>query len=168
MPDARDPQRISWKLPDVLMSGFALFYFQHPSLLQFQQSLEKQTGQSNLARVFGVQSVPSDTQLRTLLDNPGAVEPVCRILPQVFERMRQTGWTTRFVTPLTGVTYYTVVLDGSQYFSSENITCPQCLQRKDKNGGVRYYHSVVGARLVRAPQSRYFAAGCRRSTQDGW
>jgi hypothetical protein len=75
VPDARDPPRLSWKLPAVLMSGFALFYFQHPSLLQFQPSLEKQTGQSNLARGCGVQSVPSDTQLRTLLDNPGAVEP---------------------------------------------------------------------------------------------
>ncbi|MGE0884292.1 MAG: hypothetical protein AB7P14_12170 [Blastocatellales bacterium] len=60
-PDARDPQRINWKLHDVLMSGFAMFCFQHPSLLQFQQSMEKQTGQSNLQRLFGVQSVPSDT-----------------------------------------------------------------------------------------------------------
>jgi hypothetical protein len=72
VPDERDPQRISWKLHDVLMSGFALFYFQPPSLLQFQQSMEKQTGQSNLQRLFGVQSVPSDTQMRTLLDDPAA------------------------------------------------------------------------------------------------
>jgi hypothetical protein len=46
--------------------------------------------------------------------------------------------------------YSTVVLDGSQYFSSENIACPHCLQRKDKNGDVHFYHTVVGATLVRA------------------
>jgi hypothetical protein len=150
VPDARDLQRLTWKLHDVLMSGFAMFYFQHPSLLQFQQSLEKQTGQANLQRLFGVSSVPSDTQMRALLDDPAAQEPLRRVLPLVFERMRKTGWTTRFVTRVNGVNYYTVVLDGSQYASSEKISCPHCLQRKDKNGDIHFYHTVVGATLVRA------------------
>ena len=78
------------------MSGFAMFFFQHPALLQFQQSMEKQTGRSNLQRLFGVTRVPSDTQMRELLDTPAAAEPLRRVLPQVFEKMRQTGWTTRF------------------------------------------------------------------------
>lgn len=150
VPDPRDPLRITWKLHDVLMSGFAMFFFQHPSLLQFQQSMEKQTGRSNLQRLFGVQSVPSDTQMRALLDDPAAQEPLRRVLPQVFERMRQTGWTTRFVTTIHGLNYYTVVLDGSQYFNSTKIACPACLQRKDKNGAIHYAHVVVGATLVRA------------------
>ncbi len=150
VPDARDPQRITWQLHDVLMSGFAMFYFQHPSMLQFQQSMEKQTGQSNLQRLFGVSSVPSDTQMRTLLDDPAAQEPLRRVLPLVFEWMQRTGWTTRFVTRVNGVNYYTVVLDGSQYASSEKVICKYCLQRKDKKGDVHFYHTVVGATLVRA------------------
>ena len=150
VPDERAPQRVTWQLHDVLMSGFAMFFFQHPSLLQFQQSMEKQTGQSNLQRLFGVKRVPSDTQMRELLDTPAAAEPLRRVLPQVFERMRQTGWTTRLVTTVNGLNYYTVVLDGSQYFSSEKIQCPFCLRRKDKNGDIHYSHSVVGATLVRA------------------
>ena len=150
VPDARDPQRITWQLHDVLMSGFAMFFFQHPSLLQFQQSMEAHSGQSNLQRLFGVSRVPSDTQMRALLDTPEAAEPLRRVLPQVFERMQRTGWTTRFVTRVNGVNYYTVVLDGSQYFSSETIQCPYCLQRKDKNGDIHYSHSVVAATLVRA------------------
>ena len=32
--DKRDPQRITWDLPAVLRSAFALFFFQHPSLLE--------------------------------------------------------------------------------------------------------------------------------------
>lgn len=150
VPDERDPQRLRWPLHDVLMSGFAMFYFQHPSLLQFQQRLEKQTGQANLQRLFGVERVPSDTQMRELLDTPAAAEPLRRVLPQVFEQMRRTGWTTRFVTTVNGANYYTVALDGSQYFSSEKIQCPHCLQRKDKNGTLHYSHVVVGATLVRA------------------
>lgn len=148
--DERDPKRITWPLHDVLMSGFAMFYFQHPTLLQFQQNMQAKTGQSNLQHVFGVTSVPSDTQMRELLDTPAAAEALRRVLPQVFERMRQTGWTTRFVTRVNEASYYTVVLDGSQYFSSEKIQCPSCLRRKDKNGEVHYSHSVVSATLVRA------------------
>lgn len=150
VPDERDPQRISWKLHDVLMSGFAMFFFQHPTLLQFQQRMEKQTGQSNLQRLFGVHSVPSDTQMRQLLDNPAALAPLRGVLPQVFEKMRQTGWTARLVTEVSGQKYYTVALDGSQYFSSTKIACEHCLQRKDKTGEVHYSHVVVGATLVRA------------------
>ncbi len=150
VPDARDRRRISWKLHDVLMSGFAMFFFQHPNLLQFQERMQKHTGQSNLQRLFGVQSVPSDTQMRVLLDEPAALEPLRRVLPQVFEKMRKTGWTTRFVTEVNGVKYYTTALDGSQYFHSLKLECPHCLQRKDKNGDLHYSHVVVGATLVRA------------------
>lgn len=150
VPDERDPQRIIWKLHDVLMSGFAMFFFQHPNLLQFQQRMKQERGQSNLQRLFGVRGVPSETQMRELLDTPAALEPLRRVLPQVFEQMRKTGWTSRLVTEVNGTNYYTVALDGSQYFNSTRIECPHCLQRKDKSGEVHYSHVVVGATLVRA------------------
>jgi hypothetical protein len=150
VPDERDPSRIQWELHDVLMSAFAMFFFQHPNLLQFQRRMKQATGQANLERLFGVSAVPSDTQMRALLDSAAAQEPLRRVLPQVFERMRRTGWTARYVTQVNGVGYYTVAVDGSQYFSSANLHCPSCLSRKDKHGDVHYYHTVVGATLVRA------------------
>lgn len=54
------------------------------------------------------------------------------------------------MTEVGGQKYYTVALDGSQYFSSAKIECPGCLRRADKNGEVHYSHVVVGATLVRA------------------
>lgn len=150
VPDERRPSRIEWELHDVLMSAFAMFFFQHPNLLHYQRKMKKATGRANLERLFGVRDVPSDTQMRTVLDTAAAQEPLRRVLPQVFERMQRTGWTVRYVTPLNGVNYYTVAVDGSQYFSSANLHCPFCLQRKDKNGDVHYSHTVVGATLVRA------------------
>lgn len=150
VPDERAPSRIEWELHDVLMSGFAMFFFQHPNLLHYQRKMKKATGQANLERMFGVRDVPSETQMRALLDTAAAQEPLRRVLPQVFERLRRTGWTTRYVTTINGSNYYTVAVDGSQYFSSEKLHCPSCLQRKDKNGDVHYSHTVVAATLVRA------------------
>src|SRR5512144_1488676 len=66
--ERRDPQRLTWELPAVLMSAFARLFFQHPSLLEYQRRMKERTGQSNLERVFKVAAIPSDTQMREILD----------------------------------------------------------------------------------------------------
>ena len=149
IPDQRDPQRIIWELPDVVMSAFAMFFFQHPSLLEYQRRMKKRHGRANLETMFGVSDLPSDAQLRTLLDG-ATVEPLRDVLTETFERMRRTGWAAKFVTEVNGEKYYTAVLDGSQYFSSPKIHCPACLHWEDKHGDAHYSHVVVGATLVRA------------------
>ena len=68
IPDQRDPQRITWEMPAVLMSAFAMFFFQHPNLLEYQRRMKKKSGRSNLERVFQVEDLPSDTQMREILD----------------------------------------------------------------------------------------------------
>ena len=52
IPDQRDPRRIGWELHAVLMSAFAMFFFQHPNLLEYQRRMKKKSGRSNLERVF--------------------------------------------------------------------------------------------------------------------
>jgi hypothetical protein len=149
MEDWRDPQRLTWELPAVLMSAFAMLFFQHPSLLEYQRRMQKQTGSSNLERVFRVAAIPSDTQMREILDGV-PTEPLRRVLPQTFEQMRRVGWTTRFVTEVGSEKYYSVVLDGSEYFHSTQIHCPHCLRQRQANGEIHYSHLVVGATVTRA------------------
>jgi len=80
IPDQRDPQRITWEMPAVLMSAFAMFFFQHPNLLEYQRRMKKKSGRSNLERVFHVADLPSDTQMREILDGV-PLEPLRRVLP---------------------------------------------------------------------------------------
>lgn len=147
--DRRDPQRLTWELPAVLMSAFAMFFFQHPSLLEYQRRMQHQTGQSNLERMFKVAAIPSDTQMREILDGV-PTDPLRRLLPQTFEQMRRLGWTARFVTEVAGEKYYPVVLDGSEYFHSTQISCPHCLHQRQANGETHYSHLVVSATVTRA------------------
>jgi hypothetical protein len=147
--DHRDPRRITWELPAVLMSAFAMLFFQHPSLLEYQRRMQKRTGRSNLERVFQVEEIPSDTQMREILDGV-PTEPLRRVLPQTFEQMRRVGWTTRFVTEVAGQKYYPTVLDGSEYFHSTQIHCPSCLRQRQANGETHYSHVVVAATVMRA------------------
>ena len=147
--DQREPRRITWELPAVLMSAFAMLFFQHPSLLEYQRRMQKRTGRSNLERLFQVEEIPSDTQMREILDGV-PTEPLRRVLPQTFEQMRRVGWTTRFVTAVGGEKYYPTVLDGSEYFHSTQIHCPSCLRQRQANGEIHYSHVVVGATVTRA------------------
>jgi hypothetical protein len=64
IPDQRNPQRITWELPAVAMSAFAMFFFQHPSLLEYQRRMKKKLGRANLESIFGVAALPSDAGRR--------------------------------------------------------------------------------------------------------
>jgi hypothetical protein len=67
-----------------------MFFFQHPNLLEYQRRMKKRTGRSNLERVFEVEDIPSDTQMREILDGV-PIEALRRVLPETFERMRRVG-----------------------------------------------------------------------------
>jgi len=83
--DARAVEQLRYPLQDTLMSGFAMMFFQHASLLQFQRAMEQKRGRCNLQTIFGVHEVPSDTQMREILDGV-EVESVRPLLPQLWEQ----------------------------------------------------------------------------------
>ncbi|MDZ7622484.1 MAG: hypothetical protein U5O69_09085 [Candidatus Competibacteraceae bacterium] len=58
-----DNQKVS--LADAAMSAFALFSLKDPSLLAFDV---RQATEANLKRVYRIQTVPCETQMRTILD----------------------------------------------------------------------------------------------------
>ena len=151
--DSRAADQLTYPLHDTVMSGFALMFFQHPSLLQFQRAMQQKRRRCNLQTIFGVHEVPSDTQMREILDGV-APEPLRALLPQLCEKVRRAGWGSQFTTPLPSGqhqgTYYTVALEGSEYFHSTRIQCRHCLRQSDQKGRVHYSHLVVGATLVRA------------------
>jgi hypothetical protein len=147
--DKREQRRIRWPLPATVISAFAMFFFQHPSLLEYQRRMKKKQGRSNLERVFGIEDLPSDTQMREILDG-APVEPLRRVLPETFEQMRRIGWTERFLTEVNGEKVYTVAFDGSEYFHSTKIECPGCLHRQSNDGEMQYSHVVVNATLIKA------------------
>ena len=169
--DHRDPQRLSYRLRDQLLAAYAVFFFQHPSLLEFQQQLQKKKGRNNLATLFGVEEVPSATQLRANLDEVACAE-VRPLLPVLFEKMRRAGWATQFRSEVSSGgdagKYYVVAVDGTAYFDSTAIQCENCLRREDGAGAVHYWHLAVGATIVRAGSHRILPLDAEMSSpQDG-
>jgi hypothetical protein len=148
LPDARDPNRLTYPMRDAAMCALAMFFFQEPSLLASQRRLHSRAHRSNLETLFGVREVPSDSQLRTILDG-APYEPARRLLGQLFERYRRCGWAAPFTTSRAlGGAFYPVALDGSDYFSSTAIGCQHCLTSAEGDR-TRYRHAMVSATLIR-------------------
>ena len=64
LPDPRNQSDCEYSMADALMSALALFSLKDPSLLAF----EKRRYDENIKNLFRVLNVPSDTQMRTILD----------------------------------------------------------------------------------------------------
>jgi len=124
------------------MSGFAMFSLKDASLLEFDKRRAKD---NNLKSIYGIENIPSDTQLRTILD---PVQPVdIRPLYKGVFRDLQRGKVLEKLVFMDG--YYLLSLDGTGYFSSKQIHCASCLEKKNsKTGEITYSHQVLGGAIV--------------------
>jgi hypothetical protein len=138
LPDQR--RSPSFPLADTLMAGLAVFSLKDPSLLAFcGRALDH-----NLHSVFGLSSIPSDTQMRAILD-PVPPDRLGPVFKDVFRQV-QRGKVLEDYVFLEGC--YLVALDGVEYFCSKNVHCEHCMTRQRSNGTVCYYHQMLGAAIV--------------------
>lgn len=63
-----------FSLPDVLMSGLAVFGLKYLSLLKFAEQRNEERVRANLKSLYGVEQARCDTQLRTVLDEVSPTE----------------------------------------------------------------------------------------------
>jgi hypothetical protein len=132
----------SYSLADTLMAGLALFALKDPSLLAFDK--RRQDPNSNLRTIYGIDRVPCDSQLRDILDtvDPNTLRPC---FTDLFRHLQRGKALEPFVF-YEG--YYLLAFDGSQYFSSDTVHCPHCLEKHHRNGTTTYHHQMLGAVLV--------------------
>jgi hypothetical protein len=141
--DQRQSGKVDYELHDCLMSGFAMMFFQDPSLLAFQKRMQDSIQANNLNKVFSVNDIPSDTQIRDVLD-PLQADALEGIFPVFLHRLQRGKHLVNYQFLEGG---YLVSLDGSQYFSSEKIHCPGCLVTESK-GKKRFHHQILQSVIV--------------------
>lgn len=142
--DRRRAASVGYSLRDCYLSSYAMFYLQDPSLLEFQRRFQDQVQKNNLTTVFGVQQIPSDSQLREVIDRHD-YQPLEGVFSEYLRRL-QRGKELEQYQFYEGK--YLITLDGSEYFNSESVHCPLCLSRNKSSGSVEYYHQAVQPALV--------------------
>jgi len=145
-PEHRRGENSQYELADAGMGAFSVFFTQSPSFLAYQRDLKLRKGRSNAEKLFALRDIPSDNQIRSLLDpiSPKHLEGYYRQIFQALERDRVLTEFQSFANMLL------VAMDGTEYFSSKKIDCKQCSQRILKNGETNYYHSVLTPVIVQS------------------
>jgi len=130
-------------LADALMSAFGMFSLKDTSLLAFDKRREE--GDENLSQIYLVKKQPSDSQMRTIIDEvePKHIRPTFK---EIVKEVRRVGILTEYHY-MGG--YYLLALDGTGHFSSKKINCGGCLEKRNsKTGEVTYHHQILGAAIV--------------------
>ena len=93
--DPRVGKNKHFSMTDVCLSAFATFFCQSPSFLAFQRLMRQAHGVDNTRTVFGVDQLPTDNQIRNVLDavDPDGLRSVYR---QSFDYLQQRGVTESF------------------------------------------------------------------------
>jgi len=138
--DPRRESHITYPLVDVLASALAMFALKDSSLLAFEDRFDD----PSLKNVFQIEKIPSDSQMREILD-PIKVDALNEAFADVFAEL-QRGGVLKSYRFLDGG--YLLAIDGTGFFSSSNIRCENCLEKKSKDGKTRYAHQAVAAVLI--------------------
>ncbi len=146
LPDHRRGTNTIYAIKDAVLGAFAVFFTQSPSFLAHQRRMQDTTGRSNAQTLFGIGQTPTDPHIRNLLD-PLAPTEVFPLFPQLFAQLEQAG----VFAPYRDIhDTFLLPLDGTQYFSSQQIHCPQCSTRTLSNGTMQYSHTVITPMVVKA------------------
>lgn len=134
-------------LPDALMAGFAMFSLKDPSLLAFEK--RRQDEPDSLHDVFGIGRIPSDSQMRSILD-PLSVKELRRPFKSIFAQL-QRGKVLEKMTWLGG--YHLLALDGTGIYTSEKMGSDYCLRKRKRNGKEEYYQQMFAGAFVHPERS---------------
>ncbi len=145
LPDARGhSNNRRYEMKDAALSAFATFFTQSPSFLDSQVRMQKQQGKNNATSLFGVHQIPSDNQIRNLLD-PVPPQTLFPLMATISDELFRDGHLERFRSINRS---FLIALDGTDFFSSEKISCPCCTQTTLKNGKTLNRHIAVTPVLV--------------------
>jgi hypothetical protein len=146
LPDRRTGENVRYRMEDIVLAPFAVFFTQCPSFLSFQQNMEKVSGRNNARSLFQVEDIPSDNHIRQTLD---AVEPghLFCLFDDLYEAFAQEGLLESM--RATGNTRL-IALDATWYFSSQsqNIHCPNCSCIQHADGKTTHFHSAITPVIV--------------------
>src|SRR5882672_1432139 len=154
LPDYRKAgPNTQYRIRDAALGAFGIFFTQSPSFLDYQRTLQQTKGHNNVHTLLGVEQIPCENQIRTLLDPiaPSHLDPV---FLDVFERLEQH----RMLAHFRALDHQLLVaLDGPNYFSSQAMHCHNCLTRQLTNGHTLSYHAAITPVIVCPGQSQVIA-----------
>ena len=143
-PDQRTGENTVYGMADIGMAAFATFFMQSPSFLAQQTALARGRGTPNCQTLFQMDRIPTDNCIRGRLD-PVAPEQLFPMFSHTLSALVAGGGLAPF-RRLGG--HVLIALDGTEYFCSQKLSCPNCSSRARANGKTEHFHQMVSAAMV--------------------
>jgi hypothetical protein len=153
LPDHRTGKNISYEMVDAGMAAFSVFFTQSVSFLAHQRAMKLAKGRSNAESLFEMGGIPSDNQIRSLLD-PVNPDHLSSVFGEVLDGLDRAGVLETYRSFSRRLL---IAVDGTEYFSSKKIHCDNCNHRSLSNGEINYFHSVLTPVVVQAGNDRVIA-----------
>jgi hypothetical protein len=177
LPEHRKGKNSTYMIRDAALGAFSVFFMQSPSFLAHQENMQRAAGHNNATSLFGLETLPSDNQIRNLLD-PLEPEHLFPVFAQVCTRLAESGELQAFRSYRD---HLLIILDGTQYFSSKEIHCENC-SHHTHGDETTYFHAVItpviaapgNSRVIAlepefiVPQDGYEKQDCERAAAKRW
>jgi hypothetical protein len=142
-------KNFKYTLADAPKRALAVFYFQHPSLLNFQYKMKRKYKRSNLETLFGVISIPYMGQMKNIIDDIDLTK-----LESIFDKLVEYVQSSGIIEKYRVLDKGTLIpVDGTWYYSSDTVHCDHCLTmtKVSKSGkkSTQYYHEITAAAIVK-------------------
>ncbi len=101
--------------------------------------MEQNKGNNNGRTLFGINQIPCDNQIRSILD-PVPADLISPVFDQTFTMLQKTNVVEEFRSFNDNLL---IAFDGTWFFSSKKIHCQNCLTKEHRDGTTTYYHSAL-------------------------
>ncbi len=137
-----------YQMIDAARAAFSVFFSQSPSFLAHQRDMKRRQGRSNAESVFQMGRIPSDNQIRNMLDpTPATAYEPCYLW--LWKRLERGGSLERYRALDNRLL---VGIDGIEFFSSTKIECAHCYQQEVEES-THYSHRALTALVVHPKQT---------------
>ncbi len=138
-------EKVVYSLKDALLTSFAAFSLKYDSLKSFFDELEESKEKKiSIMHLYQTDNMPSTTRLKEIID-PIETENLRPAYNDIFRELQRGGALKNF---LFMDKFYILALDGTGYYSSENVHCENCLVKKHKSGKITYSHQMLAGCIV--------------------
>ncbi len=148
--DPRKGKNRRYSMHNIVLSAFSVFFTQSPSFLSYQRSMQQNKGSNNGRTLFGIDTIPTDAQIRNVLDavNYRHLDPVFIQALSLLQKNKELESYRVLDKQLL------VCMDGTEFFSSTALSCAFCSTRTRSDATVSHYHSALTPAIVQPGTSR--------------
>lgn len=159
IPDQRSINHITHSIRDAIFVSFSGFFLQARSLKGHINFLKKSKASKNRKALFNIQTIPTDNQIRNIID-PIPTIHFEEAQDDIIFKMQRSGIlkefkkTIRIKNQLIEMGHL-IGLDGIEYFRSKKIHCDSCCQVHHKDGTIDYFHRALLGGLIHPAQDLF-------------